>query len=102
MLDVPYLVINPKSNAVLYEAQSLSQARGFSDACERETQIFSAVELFGITFPHQICLLNVKTGEILARGPVVDMDCAPDAMHSVRIALLPVLDGAAIEGAPQC
>jgi hypothetical protein len=102
MLDTPYVVVSPESKQVIYEAGSLAQAKGFTDACERGTLIFSAVEMFGTSYPHQICMLNIVTGEVLARGPVVDLDVAPRAMGNMRLALLPVLDAATIGEVPSC
>ncbi len=102
MLANPFLVLDYKRKNVVYEAATLPQARGYVDGCEDETVIAIVAELPRPEFLHQLCVFDMDTGQVVMRGPVIDISIAADRMLKLRMGLLPVLDGGQAEGVPTC
>ena len=88
MNPVPFLVLDRIEKRVLYEADSLSQARGYCDASEHLCMVTTITEAHCSEWKYRIHLID-KSGQILCSGPFIDLYEAEELLCSLRVVLLP-------------
>lgn len=86
----PFVVLDRKTHTPLYEAESLSQAKGFADAHEEPCAIAGVVESRNChEFLYRLCVIDEGSGQIVAEISTVDVLDAADLFCRLRIALVP-------------
>lgn len=89
-----FLCLSRETDAVLYRAESLGQARGFSAGCEIPSRIVCALDSMTSTeFLYRIVVLDDDTGQVVCSGPIVDLLEAADALCGLRLVLMPIESG---------
>ena len=91
-----FVVLNRCSDELLYEADCLCQAQGYVDAAEESTVLAAVVQKrWGLHEQYQICVVDDESGQIVARGPIVNVSEAADLLCSLSLVLLPAMEGGA-------
>lgn len=90
-----FLVLNRRSDEVLYEADCLCQAQGYADAAEEPTALAAVVsKRWDVHDHYQICVMD-EGGQIVARGPVVNVLDAAELLCGLSLVLMPAMEGGA-------
>ena len=85
-----FVVLDAETGEPVYNAKSLPQAKGFIDNYCGGALVFSAIELDAAEFVMQVCIVDDETGQIVARGPFVDLMSAPETLLNLRMMVLPI------------
>ena len=93
-MNAPFLVVDSETKRCVYEADTISQAKGYTDRRRKPSTIYTPAEVYGAQWVYQVCVIDATTGKVHMRGPIVDIESAPDFVGDLRIAILPVLDAA--------
>lgn len=89
-----FLCMSRENNAMLYEAETLPQARGFVEGTETPCRIACELDLIGSTeCYYRIVVIDEPTGQVVAEGPIVDLFEAPDAVAFLKLVLMPINSG---------
>lgn len=85
-----FLCLERRSNDVVYEAGSLSQAVGFVDGADEPLKIALEIESQQHTaINYRVCVVDQTTGQIVCGGPVIDGLSIPDALVNLALVFLP-------------
>lgn len=90
-----FVVLDRLSSELLYEADSLPQVKGFVDGCEdRPTVVAALLDSHRMHYRYQVCIIDDRSGEIVTRGPVVDLLAGCELLYTYSICLVPERDDA--------
>ena len=94
-LSTRFLVLDRESAEVRYEADCLCQAQGYADGADEPTVLAAVVsKRWAAHTKYQICVVD-DGGQIVCRGPVVDVFDAVDLLFGLSLVLLPAVEGGA-------
>ena len=85
-----FWVLDRTTKAVLYEGESLAQAKGFTDGYEGATIIATVTESCRSEWLYQIQLRDEASGQVVAQGPTVDLSTAADLLGNLRVVVMPI------------
>ena len=85
-----FLVVNRGNRRVLHQADSLAEARGFSEGHSKPCVIAIVAETY-LCAEMEFCieLVNCETGRVLARSAPLDFDEATEEFLFARVLLVP-------------
>ena len=85
-----FLVVNRGNRRVLHQADSLAEARGFSEGHSKPTAIAIIAETYACS-EMEFCieLVNSENGRVLARSAPLNFDEATDEFLFARVLLVP-------------
>jgi len=90
-------VLDRRTRRVVYEAKSLSQAKGYADARRRPSMILFSAERSNVETLYQLAMIDTTSGQVVSHGPVVEIFDALDLLENLRIVMLPVTDATECE-----
>jgi len=89
-----FSVVNRDTSCIVYEAATIGQIRGFLDACSQvdffASRVVIDVDMRGDSIcGYRACLIDDRTGQIIAVGPEIGINEIEDTIYRTRIAVLP-------------
>lgn len=86
-----FICLSREDDSFLYDADTLSQAKGFSDGCEIPCRITAELDtLNAVENLYRICAVDAQTGQTVMSGPIVELYEAADCIGFLKLVLVPV------------
>lgn len=85
-----YFILDRKSRELLHECDTLAEARGFCLGTEEPTIVCAGIQsIDAVHGYYRVCIADHGSGQIVARGPVLDVVDALDSLIDLKIILVP-------------
>jgi hypothetical protein len=85
-------VLDRESGRTVYRAKSIAQAQGFIDRRRKPSIIALSASTFAAQDRYQLAMVDSTSGQVISRGPVVNLFDAAELLCDLRLVILPVCE----------